>query len=284
MPFPRDFHFKQTILGIVAVLAILLAMTSWGRRVSAALLSPFVGIADWATEGLGTAIRALHPNRMGKAAEIHVLKAQIEELQTALAGTDDLRRQNAELRHAASLPPLPAWQGIISEVISRDPERWNERMMVGSGSEDGIVIGAVALVEGQVIGRVLHVYRHTSEIVTILSEECRFGVALADTEAVGVLHGNGAHHWMNGQAGFLVDYLPKDIAVQEGQSIVTSGLGGWMPSGLPVGEVLADPATGTILQIQDSAYGQLRCSPLQPLGAFHFVTIMVPRQKPPSSL
>ncbi|MBR6470777.1 MAG: rod shape-determining protein MreC [Victivallales bacterium] len=281
MAFQKNLPIKQIILGIVAVLALLLAMTGWGRRFAAAVLSPFVGTANWATEGLGTAVRALQPGRMTKTAEIHTLKARIEELQTILAGTDDLRRQNEELRRAAKLSPPTQWHAVLTEVISRDPERWDERMMVGGGTEEGIVVGAAALVDGLVIGRVLHVHRHSAEIVTILSEECRFGVALANSDAVGVLQGLGMRRWMDGQPGFLVDYLPKDIAVQRGHPIVTSGLGGWMPSGLPVGTAVADPATGTVLQIQDSAYGQLRGAPSRPLGTFHFVTIMVPL--PPSS-
>ena len=280
MLFPRNFKFKQLILGVAAVFMVLLALTGWGRRVSAAVLSPFAGLAGWIADSLGTAVRALQPGRLGKSAEIQVLKTQIDELQTALAGTDDLRHQNDELRRAAALPPSPQWRGICTEVISRDPERWDERLMIGAGSEEGIVVGAAALVDGKVIGRVLHVNRHSAEIATILSEECRFGVALENSEAVGVLRGLGEHRWVEGQPGFLVDYLPKDIIVQAGHSIVTSGLGGWMPSGLPVGTVLADRSNGTVLQIQDAAYGQLRCAPAQPLGVFHFVTVMVPKRPP----
>ena len=278
MIFPRNFKLKQFLLGAAAVFMVLLALTGWGRRASAAILSPFTGLAGWIADSLGTAVRALQPGRLGKSAQIQVLKTQIDELQTALASTDDLRRQNDELRRAALLPPSPQWQGIRTEVISRDPERWDERMMIGAGEEDGVVVGAAALVDGQVIGRVLHVNRHTSEVVTVLSEECRFGVALEGSDAVGVLRGLGEHRWVEGQPGFLVDYLPKDIAVEAGHSIVTSGLGGWMPGGLPVGTVLADRTDGTVLQVKDAAYGQLHCAPRQALGIFHFVTVMVPRQ------
>ena len=78
-------------------------------------------------------------------------------------------------------------------------------------------------------------------------------------------------------AGFLVDYLPKDLQVPPAEPIVTSGLGGWMPDGLPVGVALAENGSSNALQIIDAVYGRLRCVPTKPLGGCHFVVVMVPR-------
>ena len=226
-----------------------------------------------------SAVRALQPGENSRRSRIHALEVRVAELQTSLAMTEDLRWQNAELRAAAGVPSTPEWRGVLAEVISRDPERWEERMMVGGGSEEGLVVGAVVLVDGQVVGRVLHTYRHAAEVVTILSEECRFGVRLANADVTGVLCGTGGRR--GGESGFLVDYLPKDLRVPPAEPIVTSGLGGWMPDGLPVGVAVAEPGSENALQIVDAAYGRLRCVPTKPLGGCHFVIVMVPRYAQP---
>ncbi|MBO4619162.1 MAG: rod shape-determining protein MreC [Victivallales bacterium] len=278
MPPRHNDLFKPLVLTALVLLVAGVSLTSWGRRLSAAMLMPFVGVADWAAEGLVQSVRMLQPGHHARKDQLHSLETRIAELETTLAMTDDLRRQNAELRQAANLPPVPDWRGVLAEVISRDPERWNERMMIGAGIEEGLVTGAVVLVDGQVIGRVLHTYRHTAEVVTILSEECRFGVRLAKAGATGILRGTGAWRRGDSRSGFLVDYLPKELVVSPGEDIVTSGLGGWMPDGLPVGNaVVAEPASENALNIIEAAYGQLQCVPCKPLGGVHFVVVMVPR-------
>lgn len=273
MPSRHKYYFKPLVLTALVLLVAGVTLTPWGRRFSASVLAPFVGIADWAVEG----VRALQPGQHARQDQVHALETRIAELQTTLAMTDDIRRQNAELRQAANLPSTPDWRGVLAEVISRDPERWNERMMIGGGTEEGVVTGAVVLVDGQVVGRVLHTYRHTAEVVTIFSSECRFGVRLAKAGATGILRGTGVRHSSDSQSGFLVDYLPKELTVLSGESIVTSGLGGWMPDGLPVGNAVAEPASENALNIIDAAYGQLKGVPGKPLGGFHFVVVMVPR-------
>ena len=277
MPLRRKNQFKPLVLAVLVIIVAALALTMSGRRFSSAMLAPFVGVADWAAEGLGQSVRMLQPGHHARKDQLHSLETRIAELETTLAMTEDLRRQNAELRQAADLPPVPDWRGVLAEVISRDPERWNERMTIGAGTEEGLVIGAVVLVDGQVVGRVLYTYRHTAEVVTILSEECRFGVRLEKVGATGILRGTGARRGVDGQTGFRVDFLPKELVVSPGEDIVTSGLGGWMPDGLPVGRAIADQTSENALKIIDAAYGQLQCVPCKPLGGFHFVIVMVPR-------
>ncbi|MBR4124906.1 MAG: rod shape-determining protein MreC [Victivallales bacterium] len=277
MSVDRKIHFKPLVLIVLVILLAGLALTTLGRRFSASVLAPFVGVADWVTEGLIQSVRVLQPGHHARKDQIHLLETRIAELETTLAMTEDLRRQNAELRQAVDLPSFPEWRGVLAEVISRDPERWNERMMVGGGVEEGLVTGAVVLVDGQVVGRILNTYRHTAEVVTILSAECRFGVRLAMAGATGILRGTGGLHAQEGQAGFVVDYLPKDLTVIPEETSVTSGLGGWMPDGLPVGIPTEESSSEQALKIINASYGQLSCAPNKPLGGFHFVVVMVPR-------
>ena len=165
--------------------------------------------------------------------------------------------------------------GNEAEVISRDPENWNERLLVNRGTADGVVTGAAVLVDGKVFGRVIRCYRHSSEVVTVLSSECRFGVAIANTSAVGVLQGRGDELLANGHRGFTVDYLPKDLSVESYQAVVTSGLGGWMPPGILVGTVVPD-SNGRLIEYPEAARASVKCLPVAEFGAFHFLSIIVP--------
>lgn len=275
---PRRFHFKPFALAAVAILAILLGISHWGHRLAGSAVAPLVSIANWTGELLLDSLRLLQPGRHSRQTQLHVLQARLEELETQVAATSDLRRQNAELRREAALAPPPDWHGILAEIISRDPERWDERLMVAAGSEEGVATGAVVMVNGIVLGRVLRTYRHSAEIVTVLSDECRFGVMIEDTGEVGILQGLGARRWAEGQPGFQVDYLPRDLQVPPGKLIRTSGLGGWIPDGLAVGKILPVRGHDNAVQVVDASYGRLKGAPMAPLDACHFVTVIVPQQ------
>lgn len=248
-------------------------MTDGGHRAAGAVFSPFVS----AWNCLGEWARRLQPGRISRNDELLEAKRKIDELEGLLAASADLRKENEELRRLTALPPPAEWCAVLAEVISRDPERWNDQLLVNCGSEEGLVTGAVVLVDGKVFGRVQKCFRHTAEIVTLLSPDCRFGVAIEGTDAVGVLQGAGDAPFEGGRSGFVVDYLPKELEVRPEQMVVTSGLGGWMPPGLPVGMILADAPDGGRVHLPDAARAMIHGIPSVSFGAFHFVSVLVPR-------
>ncbi|GEM_PF-1597354 len=274
----KTYSLLRVILLVICLgLALFLALTPLGHRVSGVVFAPFVSIANGAAELCTSGVRFLMPGVRKNSERLLEAERRISELEALLAAQADLRRENEELRRLVSLPPPQGWRAILAEVISRDPQRWNDRLLVNRGSEDGLTTGVVVLVDGKVFGRVLKCYRHSAEIVTILSSECRFGVAISRSDAVGVLQGGGEERFLGGTAGFVVDYLPKDLRISPEQMVVTSGLGGWMPAGIPVGDILADAPNGRKVHSPDGARSMIHGVPVAPFGAFHFVSVLVPK-------
>ena len=267
---------RAILLGLGILLCLLAALTPPGRRMAGAVLSPAVSLGNALVRMVGDGIRWLHPGRLGRKEALREAERQIQELKIRLDALEDVSRENEELRRLLALPPRQAWRALVAEVISRDPQRWNDRLLVNRGARDGVVPGALVLVEGYAFGRVIRCHAHSSEVVTLLSGECRFGVALSGNQAVGVLQGQGDTPFPGGELGFSVEYLPKDLQVSPEQQIVTSGLGGMMPPGIPVGRILADAPDGGNVHRPDLARSRLHCLPLAPMGSLHFVMIMIP--------
>lgn len=274
----KTYSVLRVILLVICVgLALFLAITPVGHRIAGVVFSPFVSLANSAGDCIHSGVHMLMPGSPRESDQLQEAERRICELEALLSAQEDLRRENAELRRLVSLPPAQEWKAILAEVISRDPVRWNDRLLVNRGSEDGLVTGTVVLVDGKVFGRVLKCYRHSAEIVTILSTECRFGVAVSGSDAVGVLQGGGEKRFLGGVPGFVVDYLPKDLRISPEQIVVTSGLGGWMPAGIPVGVILSDAPNGTQVHTPDGARSLIHGVPSAPFGAFHYVAVLVPR-------
>lgn len=267
---------------VVAVLVVAFASRSaLGRRGAGTFFAPFVSLWNYCMEGLDGMVRKFQPGELSHKDELLEAQRRIDELEAQICAFADLRLANEELRRLTAMPPPVGWRAVMAEVISRDPERWDERLFVNRGAEDGLVEGAVVLVDGKVFGRVSGFVageRHKAEVVSVVSSECRFGVAISGSGAVGVLHGAGAKGLSDGQAGFIVDYLPKDLSVSAEDNVITSGLGGWMPAGLEVGEILADGPNGGRVHLPDAARAMVHGVPSAPFGAFHFVSILVPQK------
>ena len=260
----RFIKVRRGVVALVALVAVLLALTPFGRRLGGTIAAPFAALGH----RVGGLVRWLMPGAPSEEDELGKLKGEVVALQAQLAEVAELREENARLRREAALEPHSGWRGIVAEIVARDPERWEEKLRINRGSADGVKEGAVVLVGGEVLGRVFRCERHSAEVVTVVAPECRFGAKLEGSDAVGVLTG--------GDGGFKVDYLPRDLAVKEGQTILTSDKGGGMPAGLPVGRIVPDPNDGRLFHTIASSRCMVRGVPYVPFAHSRFVTVLVP--------
>lgn len=271
---PKRANQLKAVLSAVAVAGImLLVFTDFAQRMVAAAAAPFATVGNILADG----VRLLLPG-VGEGDEVKRLRAENAQLRAEVAESAGLRRDNQQLRSAVGLPPHANWRGVVAEVISRDPDQWYQRMVINRGSADGVATGALVMLEGKAFGRIVRCRRHTSEVATVLSPQCRFGVTLAGSNAFGVMTGNGID-------GFGVTYLPRDLKAGRNQMIVTSGMGGWMPYGVPVGvaSMEKNPA-GDIpeevrVTVVDTVYGKLAAVPVVELGWCRFVTVLMPQAR-----
>ena len=266
------------ILAALAVLAALaLAVLPAGRRLAVSLFSPVATLASSAVHAL---LRFVPGSGVGgQADEVTQLRERAAALEAAAAETTALRRQNAQLREMLRLEPPAGWGAVAAQVVGRDPLQWNEILTINRGYADGVATGAAVLSEGALFGRVLHSDRHSAQVVALTSPQCRFGVRLpasgARAAAEGVLHGAG-DTFFEGRRGFVVECLPPVLEATAGELLVSSGLGGWMPDGLPVGRVLPDGPDGGCLHVVDTACGVLHGLPCQEDATPFFVIVLKP--------
>lgn len=274
---PSRIPFRWKVLAVLSVVLAVGVAAPPGRRLAAALFEPTVSLCNALFRCVGDGLRWVQPGALSRRDELLESRRAIQELQTRLNSLEDLRRENQELRRLASLPARQEWRAVLAEVVSRDPARWYDCLLVNRGSKDGLVTGALVLVDGYAFGRIIRCHAHTAEVVTVLSRECRFGVGLEGSDVAGVLQGCGEEHpFADGTLGFQVEYLPKDLVVTADQQVVTSGLGGMMPPGIPVGRILPDAPDGGLVHHPDMARSMLHCVPLAPMGTIHFVCVMAP--------
>ena len=153
----------------------------------------------------------------------------------AAAGTwrDDaiaLRYENARLRAMLGVrtdPPLPM---VFAHTILDARGPFSNSRLADAGSSRGVIEGNPVLSDHGLVGRVVGVAPIISRIMLLTDIQSRTPVLIVRTNGRAILSGDGG-------ANPVLTYLRTHDALREGDRVLTSGDGGVIPRGLPVGTV-----------------------------------------------
>jgi len=162
--------------------------------------------------------------------------AQRDSAALAAAFLPELRSENARLRELLGLS-AKLGSGYVSAEILHQPEPTNPlSFLVSAGRREGVrPLSAVVSPEG-LVGLVASVGEHSSVVLSWAHPEFRASAIAQDGSVVGIAAPHGAEGpgvWLLELQGVL--YRQR---VPNGTVIVTSGLGGVFPRGIPIGVVV----------------------------------------------
>ncbi|MDY2788640.1 MAG: rod shape-determining protein MreC [Atopobium sp.] len=170
------------------------------------------------------------------------LTASQETLSELKAENDKLRTKNVELSEAQQtadrlqglldLKSAYKLQSTAAHVVSGSTDSWSSTITIDKGSAAGMQIGMPVMDSTGVIGQISEV-GPTSSVVRLISDETSSVSAMVQSSrAQGMLVGSA-------DGTLRLTLVTTDQSVAIGDTIVTSGLGGIYPKGLPLGTVSA---------------------------------------------
>jgi rod shape-determining protein MreC len=198
------------------------------------LFLPLFGLANSSHQVTERAGDALLPRsellRQNEALRRESQTRRIESIESA-----ENARENARLRQLLGWQQKGPWKLKLANVILRDPANWWRTVQINLGSRDNIRVNLPVLTPEGLVGRVASVSFNRSQIVLLGDPNCKVA-ALVENEArdTGILESAGP---LEGSLLNLV-YLSKDASLKPGQNVVTSGLGGLFPKGIPIGRIV----------------------------------------------
>jgi rod shape-determining protein MreC len=156
--------------------------------------------------------------------EVAELQSQVIQLQQQVGETEVL----AALVNFEQANPENRYQGAA--VIGRDPSPFLHYVIVNVGSNDGIRRGMPVVTDQGLIGRVDAVIADASRVQLITDPASTVNVRLQNAEVDASLNGS-----ITGDLN--LNLIPQDSALESGDLVLTSGLGGGYPPNLIVGQV-----------------------------------------------
>jgi rod shape-determining protein MreC len=173
------------------------------------------------------------------AAQSRLLEENAELRSRALAQSRDAARAEAAQAEGAELRRLLAAAERLepgaqtAEVLYGGRDPFAQKVFVGRGAAHGVRPGSPVADESGVIGQVTRVHPLLSEVTLLTNPDQATPVQVARNGLRAVAFGGGA-------SGLLeLRYLSSNADIQNGDRLVTSGIDGTYPPGLPVATVIS---------------------------------------------
>jgi rod shape-determining protein MreC len=120
-----------------------------------------------------------------------------------------------------------------AKVVNNNVSRWENYMTLNRGSEDGIEVDMGVISEKGIVGVIMETSLHFSKVIPVLNPKFRLSCKVKNNNYFGPLVWDG-----NDSRYTYLTELPRHVAFEPGDTIVTSGHSAIFPEGFPVGFII----------------------------------------------
>ena len=189
------------------------------------------------------------------------LKAENERLVARNAELEEYEQTARRLESLLGLQSLYNLQSTGARIISGSTDSWSSTVTIDKGTASGIAVGMPVTDSNGAIGQIVKCGPTSATVRLITDENSSVSAMIQSSRAQGVLRGSvdGSLH---------LTLVRTDQMVEVGDTVVTSGLGGVFPKGLPLGTVLSVERTS------GSMYYEIEIEPLSSTESFEEVLVI----------
>ncbi|WAC74295.1 rod shape-determining protein MreC [Roseateles sp. SL47] len=188
-------------------------------------------------------------------------RRQLAEQAVILSRANQLQAENQRLRSLLALREALPVKGLAAEVLYEAADPFSRRIVIDRGGHRGVRLGAPVVNDAGVLGQVTRVYPLSAEVTLLTDREATIPVLNARTQQRGVAYG--------GERGVMeLRFMAANADIKAGDDLVTSGLDGVYPPGLPVAKV------GEVERRGDTSFARVGLAPVaQPDSARHVLVL-----------
>jgi rod shape-determining protein MreC len=198
-------------------------------------VAPLASAVATAQEGLATfAVRWTTRRRL--LTENAELRRDNEALRRRALEEVDVRGDLQRLSQAVAYSQRAGKAIRLADVVYLDRTSWTRTLLLRLG-DDGARHNQPVVTDGGLVGRIVEVSGRYGKVQLILDRVASVGVMVERTRRQGIVRGEGSNR-------LALRFIPLQSDLRVGDRIVTAGIDGVYPRGIPVGEVTrAEPGT-----------------------------------------
>lgn len=214
------------VLVLLVVLSVTLRVLSSGqkdflvRAVNDAAMTPIQRIVT------------LADTYVSLSAENDSLRAALARSALVHASLREAVEESERLREMLAFRERSAFDLLAAQVIAQEATRAGHEYKIDKGARDGMRRDLAVITTSGLVGKISAVAPHSAFVRPLLAPGCRVSARLVRTRIAGIVE------WVGGRSLELT-FLPLRAEVTSGDAVVTSGLGGVFPAGIPVGTVVS---------------------------------------------
>lgn len=219
------------------------------------LTRPLRGLFAWASD-LGVS-----------RSQLQELREQNQSLRVRVAELEEARLENERLRALVDLPKAREARSVAAHVIGRPTNSWDGVIVIDRGSTDGVRTGMPVIGPQGLLGQTVTVAPGSAKVRLITDQRSGVSAMVQRTRSEGVVRGS-----IDGR--MTLDFVSNDTPVEAGDVVITSGMGGVYPKGLPIGEV------SEVRREANALYQYIRVEPASDPSGLEEVLVIVGDQAP----
>jgi rod shape-determining protein MreC len=177
-----------------------------------------------------------------------------------------LEQENKNLRKLMDAPVRDSMRIMITELMAVDTNPYSHQIVINKGAIDGVFLNQSVLDDSGIVGQISEVGTTNSRVVLISDVTHAIPVRIERNNVRFIAVGDGSLDSMQ------LQYVPHSADIQEGDILVSSGLGEVFPEGYPVGTITS------IIRNESRPFAEVIATPLAKLDRIKYLLLLWPKE------
>ncbi|QIZ77910.1 rod shape-determining protein MreC [Ferrimonas lipolytica] len=173
-----------------------------------------------------------------------------------------LEQENQRLRALLDSPTQVDSRRVVAEVIEVDQDPFKHQVMINKGSSDRVYLGQPVLDSNGVVGQVIEVGQTASRVLLISDLTHAIPVRNSRNDVRAIAHGGGQTDILE------LPNVAMNTDLQEGDVLMTSGLGGRFPEGYPVAQITS------VVRAEGQTFAEITAAPEAKLARIRYLLLL----------
>ena len=159
----------------------------------------------------------------------NLIEKELKKLKNKKYETDFLQSENKRLKKILE-DITYSYDSVVARVLIDKQSPFLKSIIINKGSKDDLIKGMAVLSDNYLIGKIVEINYTTSRVLLLSDLNSRIPVSIEPGSIQSILFGDGKN---SGN----VQYTKDNTPIKTGSIIYTSGTGGLLKPGIPIGKI-----------------------------------------------